>query len=79
MELTSMQNEGSGGIVVSVSSITIHPSYTSSTIDSDVAILKLATEIPTSSTIKYAVLPASGSEPVADSLATVAGWYAIPL
>lgn len=67
-------NKGSGGTLASVSSIVIHPSFSSSTLNNDVAILKLATAIPTSSTIGYATLPASGSDPVADSIATVAGW-----
>ncbi|KAF2791175.1 trypsin [Melanomma pulvis-pyrius CBS 109.77] len=67
-------NRASGGTLVSVSSIKVHPSFSSSTLDSDVAIWKLATSIPASSTIGYATLPASGSDPVADSIATVAGW-----
>lgn len=64
----------SGGTVVRASSIRISPSYTSSTFDSDVAIIKLATSIPTSSTISYVSLPAAGSDPAAGSVATVAGW-----
>ncbi|KAF2847525.1 trypsin-like protease-like protein 1 [Plenodomus tracheiphilus IPT5] len=64
----------SGGTLVKVSSIKVNPSYTASTYDGDVAIFKLATAIPTSSTISYATLPASGSDPAAGSVATVAGW-----
>lgn len=67
-------NRSSGGTVVSASSIVIHPSYSESTYNNDVAIVKLATAIPTSSTIGYATLAASGSDPAANSLATVAGW-----
>jgi trypsin len=67
-------NRSSGGTLVQVSSIKIHPSFSSSTLDSDVAILKLATAIPASSTIGYATLAAAGSDPAADSVATVAGW-----
>jgi trypsin len=67
-------NRSSGGTLVQVSSIKIHPSFSSSTLDSDVAILKLATAIPTSSTISYATLAAAGSDPAANSVATVAGW-----
>ncbi|KAK7432141.1 hypothetical protein QQZ08_001431 [Neonectria magnoliae] len=67
-------NRNSGGTLVGVSSITIHPSYTSSNINNDVAIWKLSTSIPTSSTISYATLAAAGSDPVAGSIATVAGW-----
>ncbi|KPM41428.1 Trypsin [Neonectria ditissima] len=68
------QKRNSGGTLVSVSSITIHPSYTSSNINNDVAIWKLSTSIPTSSTVGYATLAAAGSDPVAGSLSTVAGW-----
>lgn len=42
--------------------------------DSDVAVWKLATAIPTSSTISYATVPASGSDPAAGTTLTVAGW-----
>lgn len=59
-------------MTAAVSSITINPQYAG--IDYDVAILKLATSIPTSSTISYVRLPASGSEPSAGSTTTVAGW-----
>ncbi|CAO2650811.1 Nn.00g091080.m01.CDS01 [Neocucurbitaria sp. VM-36] len=67
-------NRNSGGTLVQVSSIKVNPGYVSSTYDADVAIFKLATAIPTSSTISYATLPAAGSDPVAGSTATVAGW-----
>ncbi|KID77287.1 Trypsin [Metarhizium brunneum] len=40
----------------------------------DIAILKLSTPIQESDTIGYANLPAAGSDPVANSLATIAGW-----
>ncbi|KAF2018272.1 trypsin-domain-containing protein [Aaosphaeria arxii CBS 175.79] len=66
--------KASGGTLSNVASITIHPSFSSSTLNNDVAILKLSTPIPTSSTIGYAALPASGSDPAAGSGATVAGW-----
>ncbi|KAH9893773.1 serine endopeptidase [Xylariomycetidae sp. FL2044] len=64
----------SGGTQVSVSSITVHPSYNSRTTDYDVAIWKLSTSIAESSTIGYATLPASGSDPSAGTTLTVAGW-----
>ncbi|KAH7348225.1 trypsin [Pyrenochaeta sp. MPI-SDFR-AT-0127] len=67
-------NRNSGGTLSSVSAIRSNPSYTASTYDGDVAILKLATPIPTSSTIGYATLPAAGSDPAAGTTATVAGW-----
>lgn len=40
----------------------------------DIGILKLSTPIEKSETIGYATLPANGSDPVANSIATVAGW-----
>ncbi|EHK98516.1 putative Trypsin [Glarea lozoyensis 74030] len=64
----------SGGTLVSVSSIVVNPSYSSSTINNDVAVWKLATALPTSSTIKYATLPAQGSDPAAGTSTTTAGW-----
>lgn len=64
----------SGGTQVSVSSIVSHPSYSSSTTDNDVAVWHLSTAIPTSSTIGYATLPVQGSDPVANSTVTTAGW-----
>jgi trypsin len=67
-------NRNSGGTVVRVSSVTVHPNFSSSTLNNDVAIWKLATAIPTSSTISYAVLPASGSDPASGTTTTVAGW-----
>lgn len=67
-------NRSSGGTVVRVSSIAIHPSYAASRYNNDVAIWKLSTSIPTSSTISYATLAAAGSDPVAGSTASVAGW-----
>jgi trypsin len=52
----------------------MHPNYNENTQDSDLGILKLATPIPESSTIKYATLAAAGSDPLGNSTATVAGW-----
>ncbi|KAJ4353056.1 hypothetical protein N0V95_003709 [Ascochyta clinopodiicola] len=67
-------SRSSGGTLVKVSSIKVHPSFSSSTLDNDVAIWKLATALPTSSTIGYATLPAANSDPAAGSTTTVAGW-----
>ncbi|KAI8943111.1 hypothetical protein NX059_001141 [Plenodomus lindquistii] len=67
-------NHASGGVTSQISRIIANPSYSSSTFDGDVAIFKLATPIATSSTISYATLAASGSDPVAGTTATVAGW-----
>ena len=77
--LTTLQNYKSGGTLVKVSSIKLHPSFSINTLDSDVAIFKLATAIPTSSTISYATLPASGEDPAAGTTVTVAGWYVLHL
>ncbi|KAF1917785.1 trypsin-like cysteine/serine peptidase domain-containing protein [Ampelomyces quisqualis] len=64
----------SGGTLVRVSSIRVNPSYAAGTYNNDVAILKLSTSVPTSSTISYARLPASGSDPAAGLGLSVAGW-----
>ncbi|KAF4441035.1 AChain A Fusarium Oxysporum Trypsin At Atomic Resolution [Fusarium acutatum] len=64
----------SGGVTSSLSSVRVHPSYSGN--NNDLAILKLSTSIPASGTIGYARLAASGSDPVAGSSATVAGWGA---
>ncbi|KAH7089599.1 trypsin-like cysteine/serine peptidase domain-containing protein [Paraphoma chrysanthemicola] len=67
-------NRGSGGVVSTVNSIRIHPSYNDDTSDYDVAILKLATPVATSSTIGYATVAAANSDPAAGSTVTTAGW-----
>ncbi|KAF2119062.1 trypsin [Lophiotrema nucula] len=67
-------NRNSGGVLVQVASIAVDPAFSSNTLDSDVAIFKLAADIPTSSTIGYATLAASGNDPAAGSTVTVAGW-----
>ena len=51
-----------------------NPAYSGN--NNDIAIFKLATTIPTSSTISYVSLPAAGSDPAAGSSSTVAGWGA---
>lgn len=67
-------NRNSGGTVVKVSSIKTYSGFNQNTLDGDVSIIKLATAIPTSSTISYATLAAAGSDPAAGSTLTVAGW-----
>ncbi|KAH7353182.1 trypsin-like cysteine/serine peptidase domain-containing protein [Pyrenochaeta sp. MPI-SDFR-AT-0127] len=67
-------NRASGGTLSTVSSIRLHPNYNDDTSDYDIAILKLSTPVPTSSTIGYATLAASGSDPAAGTTVTVAGW-----
>ncbi|QSZ28891.1 hypothetical protein DSL72_003397 [Monilinia vaccinii-corymbosi] len=64
----------SGGTLVGVSKVVVHPSYSASTINNDIALWHLSTALPASSTIGYATLPAQGSDPVVSSTATVAGW-----
>ncbi|KAL9944076.1 hypothetical protein D7B24_007922 [Verticillium nonalfalfae] len=67
-------NRSSGGTLVRVSSIVVNPGYVASRYDNDFAIWKLATPIPTSSTISYATLAAANSDPAANTLTTTAGW-----
>ncbi|KZM19972.1 Trypsin [Ascochyta rabiei] len=67
-------NRTSGGVTSKVSSLHVHPDFDYDLLSYDVAILKLHTAIPQSSTIKYATLAAAGSEPAANTVATVAGW-----
>ncbi|RMZ73582.1 trypsin [Pyrenophora seminiperda CCB06] len=64
----------SGGTLVSVSQVIVHPNYKSSSQDYDIAIWKLATSVPASGTIGYVNLASSGSDPAAGSTVTVAGW-----
>ncbi|KAJ4349119.1 hypothetical protein N0V95_004861 [Ascochyta clinopodiicola] len=67
-------NRNSGGVTSQVSSLNVHPSFDPDVLSNDVAVLKLRTAIPTSSTIKYATLAAAGSDPAANTVARVAGW-----
>jgi len=64
----------SGGTQVSVRQILVNPSYVDSTTNNDVALWRLSTAIPTSSTIGYVTLPAAGSDPASGSSAITAGW-----
>ncbi|KAJ4138522.1 hypothetical protein NW768_002359 [Fusarium equiseti] len=66
----------SGGVTSRVSSIRMHPSFSGSTLNNDVALLKLSTSIPTSGSISYGRLAASGSDPATGAQLTVAGWGA---
>ncbi|KAH0594002.1 hypothetical protein MHUMG1_08325 [Metarhizium humberi] len=62
-----------GGVEVEVASAALHPRYSRIQRHDDIAILKLATPIEESDTIRYATLPASGSDPVLNTTAVVAG------
>lgn len=70
--LTCRKSTSSGGLTSRVTRSIINPAYSGN--NNDIAILKLTTSIPTSSTIGYATLPGSGSDPAAGSSSTVAGW-----
>jgi trypsin len=65
----------SGGKLVSVESITVHPNYDDQTFENDVAIWKLAAPIKSCSNgVAYATLAESGSDVEAGTELTVAGW-----
>ncbi|TVY64350.1 Trypsin [Lachnellula suecica] len=64
----------SGGTQVSVKAITVNPSYSASTTNNDMALWHLSSPLTASSTIGYATLPVQGSDPVAGSSTTTAGW-----
>jgi len=64
----------SGGTQVAVRQILIHPSYSSSNINNDIALWRLSTPINAGGNIGYVSLPASGSDPAGGSSSTVAGW-----
>ncbi|MCY1077028.1 S1 family serine peptidase [Archangium lansingense] len=69
---------GSGGALVSVSSIVVHPSYNFSTIDNDIALIKLSSAMTLGSTQAKAVkLPAPGSDPAVKATALASGWGVI--
>ncbi|KAF5124174.1 Trypsin [Metarhizium anisopliae] len=75
-----LQSGGEGGVVAEVASIKPHPEYIRGRLPNgifhpnDIAIVKLLSPIEKSDTIGYATLPANGSDPVVNSMATVAGW-----
>lgn len=77
IKLIIIQDRETGGTVAEVASFKIHPSYhghENNAYPHDIAILKLSTSIQESNIIRYATLPASGSDPVADSIAIATGW-----
>ncbi|PVI00574.1 putative trypsin [Periconia macrospinosa] len=62
----------SGGVTSTVSQYIINPKYVGN--DNDIAILKLSTPIPEGNGIAYVKLPGNGTDPVANTSSTVAGW-----
>ena len=74
----SLQRD-SGGVVVGVSRIIKHHAYEAATMDNDIALLRLSSPLPLSSTINV-VAPLSASQEsqlaASDTLATVTGWGA---
>ncbi|EMD94057.1 hypothetical protein COCC4DRAFT_79671 [Bipolaris maydis ATCC 48331] len=73
---SSKQSSTSGGTVVRVSRIVIHPSYQASTSNNDVAVWKLSSTVTAGGNIGFASLAASGSDPASGSTVSVAGWGA---
>jgi len=69
------RQHSTGGIVLAVSAIRVHKDYSSSTIDYDVAILKLTSNIDFGQSRAQAVkLPAQGFDPPETRDTLVAGW-----
>lgn len=70
----TLRHASGGTYPITLSSFTVHPLYSASTSDYDVAILKLSTALTFSSTISAATLVASGADPTAGTIVTVMGW-----
>jgi trypsin len=76
--LTRLQDRSSGGVTAGVSEIIVHPDFSSSTLDNDVAIWKLSEDIAEDgSALGYAGLPSAGFDPADGDSVTVAGWGAL--
>jgi trypsin len=68
-------NHASGGTLVNVTEIRAHPSYSSSTIDYDIAVLKVSPALTLGGAQAKAVaLPAQGSDPAPGTSVIAAGW-----
>ncbi len=61
------------GTTVSLSRVTMHPAYSTSTINNDMAVLKLSRAIPLDG-VKAAAIPLAASGSVASGAVQVAGW-----
>ncbi|KAL2816008.1 trypsin-like cysteine/serine peptidase domain-containing protein [Aspergillus cavernicola] len=72
----STQN-ASGGTVVPVSAIAVHPDYNEDTVDGDISILTLGRELTFGNGIAAVDLPTSSSLPSAGTTATATGWGAL--
>jgi len=65
----------SGGVVVGVSAVRVHPQWNPSTINNDVAVLVLSSTLTLGQTNAQASnLAGAGADPAAGSAATVSGW-----
>jgi len=67
-------NHGSGGTTVSVSSIVNHGSYSSSTLNNDISVLRLASALTLGQTNAQAVTVASQGSDVTSGSVTAIGW-----
>jgi len=64
-----------GGTIVQVTSFLIHPSYSSATIDSDIALLRLSQQLVLGSEQAQAIrLVPQGDDPVTGAINKVSGW-----
>lgn len=69
------RTHGSGGTLVQAQTIINHPSYSSSTINNDVAVVIFSSAMTLGQTQARAVsLPAQGSDPASGASAITAGW-----
>ncbi|KAL3477288.1 trypsin-like cysteine/serine peptidase domain-containing protein [Aspergillus californicus] len=67
----------SGGTVIDVSSIAVHPDYNAQTVDGDISILTLAEELTFGPGIAAVDLPTSSALPAEGTIATATGWGAL--
>jgi trypsin len=70
-------SSSSGGQVIQVSSITVHPDYNENTVDNDISILTLAEELVYGNGVAAIDLPTSTDLPAAGTSVVVTGWGAL--